>query len=69
MDQPSWVSGDVDLEYPSAARVYDYYLRATLDGNQRASHEFIPLWRPDSPADVDDHPERFSGYAGVGRRG
>jgi SAM-dependent methyltransferase len=29
---------------------------------------FLPLWRPDSPADVDDHPERFSGYAGVGRR-
>ncbi len=29
---------------------------------------FMPLWRPDSPADVDDHPERFSGYAGVGRR-
>ena len=30
---------------------------------------FLPLWRPDSPADVDDHPERFSGYAAVGRRG
>ena len=29
---------------------------------------FYPLWRPDSPADVDDHPERFSGYAAVGRR-
>ncbi|MCA1695708.1 MAG: SAM-dependent methyltransferase, partial [Actinobacteria bacterium] len=29
---------------------------------------FMPLWRPDSPADVDDHPERFSGYAVVGRR-
>jgi hypothetical protein len=29
---------------------------------------FWPLWRPDSPADVDDHPERFSGYAAVGRR-
>jgi hypothetical protein len=24
--------------------------------------------RPDSPADVDGHPERFSGYAAVGRR-
>lgn len=22
---------------------------------------FLPLWRPDSPADVDDHPERFNG--------
>ncbi|MFN2478538.1 MAG: SAM-dependent methyltransferase [Pseudonocardiaceae bacterium] len=29
---------------------------------------FLPLWRPDSPADVDDHPERFSMYAVVGRR-
>ncbi len=29
---------------------------------------FLPLWRPDSPADVDDHPEQFSGYAVVGRR-
>jgi hypothetical protein len=29
---------------------------------------FLPLWRPDSPADVDDHPERFTGYAVVGRR-
>ncbi len=28
----------------------------------------LPLWRPDSPADVDDHPERFSGYAAVGQR-
>ncbi|MGH3984704.1 MAG: SAM-dependent methyltransferase [Pseudonocardiaceae bacterium] len=27
----------------------------------------LPLWRPDSPADVDDHPERSSGYAAVGR--
>lgn len=29
---------------------------------------FLPLWRPDSPADVDDHPERFTAYAVVGRR-
>jgi S-adenosyl methyltransferase len=29
---------------------------------------FMPLWRPDSPADVDDHPERFTGYAVVGWR-
>jgi SAM-dependent methyltransferase len=28
---------------------------------------FLPLWRPDSPIDVDDHPERF-GYGAVGRR-
>ncbi len=30
---------------------------------------FLPLWRPDSPADVDDHPERFTGFAAVGRAG
>ncbi|MGH3922628.1 MAG: SAM-dependent methyltransferase [Pseudonocardiaceae bacterium] len=30
---------------------------------------FLPLWRPESPADVDEHPERFTGYAAVGRRG
>lgn len=30
---------------------------------------FLPQWRPESPADVDDRPERFSGYAAVGRRG
>jgi hypothetical protein len=29
---------------------------------------FLPLWRPESPADVDDRPERFTGYAAVGRR-
>ena len=30
---------------------------------------FLPLWRPDAPADVDDHPERFTGFAAVGRCG
>jgi hypothetical protein len=28
----------------------------------------IPLWRPDSPADVPDDPDRFWGLAGVGRK-
>lgn len=28
---------------------------------------FLPEWRPDSPEDVDDHPERFAGLAGVAR--
>ncbi|SRR6266536_39284 len=28
----------------------------------------LPLWRPDSPLDVDDHPERFGALAGVGRK-
>jgi hypothetical protein len=28
----------------------------------------MPLWRPGSPDDVDDHPERFGAYGGVGRK-
>lgn len=28
---------------------------------------FLPLWRPESPDDVDEHPERFTGFAAVGR--
>lgn len=28
----------------------------------------IPLWRPDSPLDVDARPERFGALAGVGRK-
>jgi len=27
-----------------------------------------PLWRPDSPLDVDGRPERFSALAGIGRK-
>jgi hypothetical protein len=29
---------------------------------------FFPEWRPVSPEDVDDHPERFTGLAAVGRK-
>ncbi|MEV0678009.1 SAM-dependent methyltransferase [Actinosynnema sp. NPDC050436] len=28
----------------------------------------LPLWRPTSPEDVDEHPERFAGLAAVGRK-
>jgi SAM-dependent methyltransferase len=28
----------------------------------------LPLWHPDSPADVDDRPERFGAFGGVGRK-
>jgi hypothetical protein len=28
----------------------------------------LPLWRPDSPLDVEEHPERFGAFAGVGRK-
>ncbi|TDB80090.1 SAM-dependent methyltransferase [Micromonospora sp. KC721] len=27
----------------------------------------MPLWRPDSPADVDEHPERFGAFGAVAR--
>lgn len=29
---------------------------------------YLPQWRPDAHEAVDEHPERFSGLAGVGRR-
>jgi SAM-dependent methyltransferase len=29
---------------------------------------FLPEWRPDDPAAAGAHPERFTGYAAVGRR-
>jgi len=29
---------------------------------------YLPEWRPDAPEEVDDHPERFTGLAGVGRK-
>jgi hypothetical protein len=28
----------------------------------------LPLWRPDSPLDIDEHPERFGAFAGIGRK-
>lgn len=30
---------------------------------------FLPQWRPDRGTPVDDHPERFTGFAAAGRRG
>lgn len=29
---------------------------------------FMPLWRPERPEDVDEHPERFGAFGGVGRK-
>jgi hypothetical protein len=29
---------------------------------------FLPEWRPDTPSLVDEHPERFVAYAGVGQK-
>jgi hypothetical protein len=28
----------------------------------------LPLWRPDSPSDVGEHPERYGAFGGVGRK-
>jgi SAM-dependent methyltransferase len=28
----------------------------------------LPLWRPEAPGDVDEHPERFGAFGGVGRK-
>ncbi|MDQ4011356.1 MAG: SAM-dependent methyltransferase [Actinomycetota bacterium] len=74
-------AGRPDLVEPLA----ELYRRTTSQLTARSSQEieallagfdlvppgvvFLPLWRPDSPADVGDHPERFSTYAVVGRRG
>ncbi|GGM46871.1 hypothetical protein GCM10012275_17390 [Longimycelium tulufanense] len=29
---------------------------------------YLPQWRPESSDDVDEHPERYTGYAAVGRK-
>jgi hypothetical protein len=29
---------------------------------------YLPLWRPDPAAPVEERPERFTGFAGVGRK-
>ncbi|MGH4026492.1 MAG: SAM-dependent methyltransferase, partial [Pseudonocardiaceae bacterium] len=46
-------------------------IQAMLDGFEVVPPGvvFLPLWRPESPADVGEHPERTTGYAAVGRRG
>src|SRR3954468_3841382 len=50
MRRPSWVSSEVDLTRPSAARVYDYYLGGShnLEVDRRMAREAISLW-PDLP--------------------
>src|SRR3954471_4295420 len=50
MDRPSWVSSEVDLRRPSAARVYDFYLGGShnLEVDRRMAREAISLW-PDLP--------------------
>ncbi len=50
MDRPSWSPPDVDLQRPSAARVYDYYLGGShnFEVDRQMAREAIRLW-PDLP--------------------
>ncbi|MGH3997322.1 MAG: SAM-dependent methyltransferase, partial [Pseudonocardiaceae bacterium] len=50
MEGPGWVSGDVDLEHPSVARVYDYYLGGSHNFavDRRMARRAIELW-PELP--------------------
>src|ERR687893_296076 len=50
MGRPSWVSGDVDLEHPSAARVYDYYLGGSHNFavDRQMARRAMELW-PELP--------------------
>ncbi|XVS65735.1 SAM-dependent methyltransferase [Actinosynnema sp. CA-299493] len=45
-------------------------VRALFDGYELVEPGVVhlPLWRPASPEDVDDHPERFAGLAAAGRK-
>jgi hypothetical protein len=69
---------------PESAQVEELYQRNTSQVVPRTAAEiteffgdfelvepglvFLPAWRPDSPDDVDEHPERFVNLAGVGQR-
>ena len=46
MRRPSWVSSEVDLTRPSAARVYDFYLGGShnLEIDRRMARDAISLW-------------------------
>ncbi|MGH4006677.1 MAG: SAM-dependent methyltransferase [Pseudonocardiaceae bacterium] len=73
MDRPGWASGDVDLEHPSAARVYDYYLGGSHNFavDRRVARRAIELW-PELPLIMRSRLEikgLLGGYAVVDRRG
>ena len=69
---------------PETERVQEAYQQSAAQGTLRSRPEileffgefvllepglvYLPMWRPDSPDDVDDHPERFVAYAGVGQK-
>jgi hypothetical protein len=50
MELPSWTSDDVDMEHPSIARVYDYYLGGSHNFavDRQLARQTIELW-PDLP--------------------
>jgi hypothetical protein len=49
----------------SHAEIAGYFGDLTLD---EPGLVHIPLWRPEDPADVGEHPERANAYAGVARK-
>jgi hypothetical protein len=69
---------------PESAQVEQLYQRSTSQVIPRTPEEilaffgeyelvepglkFLPAWRPDSPDEVDDRPERFVSLAGVGQK-
>jgi S-adenosyl methyltransferase len=69
---------------PESAQVVELYQRTTTQVIARTTDEitaffgdfrlvepglvYLPAWRPDSPDDVDDHPERLVSLAGVGQK-
>jgi SAM-dependent methyltransferase len=72
------------IETPTAAAVADSYQRTPTPGVRRTRQEILdlltgtellepglvwtPQWRPDSPDDVGDHPERAIAVAAVARK-
>ena len=72
-DQPSEV---IEAQKLSARTGTPIYLRSRADLLEQLKGfalvepglVHIPLWCPDSPLDVDEHPERFGALAGVGRK-
>ena len=45
-------------------------IQAMFDGLEMVEPGLVhfPLWRPDDPADVGEHPERYGAFCGVGRK-
>lgn len=55
---------DTEISPRSRAEITDYFGDFTIV-DPGVVH--LPLWRPDSPTDVDEHPERLGAFGGVGR--